>query len=105
LLLQFICFAVEFIIQMDFTPCVARMISSTRVCIFAAVLLLLLQLSIDVPFFSMDLGLSSCVKVQGSAFPRYKAYWSCGMKVTGSSMCTPGDGVLNREHAFSASSG
>jgi hypothetical protein len=57
-------------------------------------LLLLLQLSIDVPFFSMDLGLSSCVKVQGSAFPRYKAYWSCGMKVTGSSMCTPGDCVV-----------
>jgi hypothetical protein len=54
-------------------------------------LLPLPQLSIDVPFFSMDLGLSSCVKVQGSAFPRYKAYWSCGMKVTGSSMCTPGD--------------
>ncbi|WIA21359.1 hypothetical protein OEZ85_000579 [Tetradesmus obliquus] len=48
------------------------------------------QLSLDVPFFSMDLGLSACVKVQGSAFPRYKAAWSCGMKATGASMCTPG---------------
>ncbi|WIA41651.1 hypothetical protein OEZ86_009005 [Tetradesmus obliquus] len=48
------------------------------------------QLSVDVPFFSMDLGLSACVRVQGSAFPRYKAAWSCGMKATGTSMCTPG---------------
>jgi hypothetical protein len=51
---------------------------------------LLLQLSVDVPFFSMDLGLSSCVKVQGSAFSRYKATWKCGLKATGASMCTPG---------------
>ncbi|KAF6254252.1 hypothetical protein COO60DRAFT_334963 [Scenedesmus sp. NREL 46B-D3] len=48
------------------------------------------QLSVNVPFFSMDLGLSSCMKVRGSAFPRYKAAWSCGMKATGASMCTPG---------------
>lgn len=48
----------------------------------------LMQLNIDVPFFAMNMGLSGCTQVKPSAFPRYKAFWTCGTRVRGSSVCT-----------------
>jgi hypothetical protein len=48
------------------------------------------QLSVDVPFFSMDLGLSGCVQAEVASFPRYKAMWTCGQRVKGAAPCAPG---------------
>jgi hypothetical protein len=48
----------------------------------------------DMPsFFSMDLdlGFSSCVQLDDPEdYPAYRALWSCGMRVRGTSICVPG---------------
>eukprot|EP00775_Hariotina_reticulata_P013505 gene13505-13630_t len=46
--------------------------------------------SVDVPFFSMDLGLSGCVQADAASFPRYKAMWTCGQRAKGAALCAPG---------------